>query len=113
MKLKTEQWLKALIAAIVTGAASTGLSALGIATASGLGVNIPKLDFKQLGVMLISGGIIGALAYLKQSPVPPDDTVTITESRQSSDGTIATRETVITTPSADATLTEPKQKPTQ
>lgn len=74
MKLKTEQWIKALVAAIVTGASSTGLSALGIATAAGIGVDIPKLDWKQLGVMLLSGGVIGALAYLKQSPVPPDST---------------------------------------
>jgi hypothetical protein len=72
MKTKTVKWFKLLVAAGVTGAASTGLSALGIATAAGLGVNIPKLDFKQLGVMLLSGGIIGLLAYLKQSPVPPD-----------------------------------------
>ena len=74
MKLKTEQWIKALIAAIVTGAASTGLSALGIATASGMGVDIPHLDWKQLGVMLVSGGLVGMLAFLKQSPVPPEST---------------------------------------
>lgn len=74
MKLKTEQWIKALVAAIVTGASSTGLSALGIATAAGIGVDIPKLDWKQLGVMLISGGLVGMLAFLKQSPVPPEST---------------------------------------
>lgn len=73
MKIKTELWIKALIASTVTGAASTGLSALGIATANGLGANVPQLDLKQLGVMLLSGGIVGLLAYLKQSPVPPDD----------------------------------------
>lgn len=64
-------WFRSLIAAVVTGAASTALSALGIATANGLGVNVPQLDFKQLGIMLASGGVVGLLAYLKQSPVPP------------------------------------------
>ena len=74
MTLKTKVWFKALVASLVTGASSTGLSAIGIATANGLGVNVPKLDYKQLGVMLVSGGIVGVLTYLKQSPVPPDAT---------------------------------------
>lgn len=68
----TGHWIKLLIAAIVTGAANTGLSALGIATANGIGANVPQLDLKQLGIMLLTGGIVGALAYLKQSPVPED-----------------------------------------
>jgi hypothetical protein len=74
MTLKTKIWFKALIAAIVTGGSSSGLSALGIATASGLGVNVPKIDVKQFLIMLGSGALIGALAYLKQSPVPPAST---------------------------------------
>ena len=74
MRLKTEIWFRSLVAAVITGASSTALSALGIATANGLGVNVPRLDFKQLGIMLLSGGVIGALAYLKQSPVPPEST---------------------------------------
>ncbi len=69
-------WWRSLAAAGITGASSTALSALGIATANGLGASVPQLDLKQLGVMLLSGGVVGLLAYLKQSPVPPgeDDT---------------------------------------
>lgn len=74
MKLKTSQWLKALVAAVVTGSSSSGLSALGISVADSAGLNIGQLNLKQLGVMLVTGGLVGALAYLKQSPVPPDDT---------------------------------------
>jgi hypothetical protein len=70
MSLKTKIWFKALLAALITGASSTGLSALGIATANGLGVEVPKLDWKQLGVMMLSGAIVGTLSYLKKSPVP-------------------------------------------
>ena len=73
MITNTQKWLKALVAAIVTGASSSGLAALGIATANGLGATVPQLDWKQLGIMLLSGGLVGALAYLKQSPVPPPD----------------------------------------
>lgn len=71
MITKAKMWWRSLLAAVVTGASSTALSALGIATANGLGVNVPQLDFKQLGIMLGSGGLVGLLAYLKQSPVPP------------------------------------------
>lgn len=83
VNLKTQLWFKSLIAALVTGASSTGLSALGIATANGIGVNVPKLDWPQLGIMMLSGAIVGVLSYLKASPVPPDstgDTTTIKKS---------------------------------
>lgn len=74
INLRTQIWFKSLVAALITGASATGLSALGIATANGLGVEVPKLDWKQLGVMMLSGAIVGTLTYLKQSPVPPDST---------------------------------------
>lgn len=69
----TTRWVKMLIAAIITGAANAGLAALGVTAANVAGAAIPPLDWKQLGVMCLSGGLIGMLAYLKQSPVPPDD----------------------------------------
>ena len=74
VNLRTQIWFKSLVAALVTGASSTGLSALGIATANGLGAEVPKLDWKQLGVMMLSGAIVGTLAFLKTSPVPPSST---------------------------------------
>lgn len=70
------KWLKMLVAAIVTGASNAGLAALGVSGANIVGANIPPLDWKQLGVMCLSGGVVGLLAYLKQAPVPPDDPVT-------------------------------------
>ncbi len=77
MKHKTRLWWRSLFAAGITGAASTALSAAGIATANGLGANVPQLDLKQVGVMLLSGGVVGLLAYLKQSPVPPEEPETV------------------------------------
>jgi len=68
----TSKWLKMLVAAFVTGVSTGGLTSLGIPAANAVGANIPSLDWKQLGVMSLSGGIIGLFAYLKQSPVPPD-----------------------------------------
>jgi len=70
--LKMKKWFKLLIASVVTGASNAGLAVLGISGANAAGVDIPALNFKQLGVMCLSGAIVGLLAYLKQSPVPPD-----------------------------------------
>ena len=71
MNLTTEHWLKALAAAFITGAAGSLLSGLGISGAQAVGLPIQQLDLKQLGVVTLFGGIVGAAAYLKQSPVPP------------------------------------------
>lgn len=74
MPSKTQIWLRSLIAAVVTGASSSGLAGVGIAGANALGVNVSKLDLKQLGAMCVAGGLVGMLSYLKQSPVPPVST---------------------------------------
>lgn len=73
MRAKTAQWGKALLAAIVSGGANAGLSSLGIAAANLSGVKVQALNLRQLGSLCLSGAIIGMLAYLKQSPVPPSD----------------------------------------
>lgn len=67
-----KHWLHGLLAALITSASTAGLSILGVAGAEALGVNVPQLDLKQLGIVLLSGGIVGTLSYLKQSPLPPE-----------------------------------------
>lgn len=74
MTRHTSHWLKLLIAAIVTGCSNSFLSAVGVAGAQMVGVQIENLSPKQLVVTTLMGGIIGLFAYLKQSPVPPDET---------------------------------------
>ena len=73
MKTKTKLWLRALAASVVTGASSSGLAALGVSVADAAGANVGQLNIKQLCVMAVTGGIVGLLAYLKQSPVPPSE----------------------------------------
>lgn len=70
---KTEQWFKALLAAVITGGANAGLGVLGIGGANAVGITVQPLNFRQLGVILLSGAVVGALAYLAKSPVPPDN----------------------------------------
>jgi hypothetical protein len=73
MPRPTAHWLKALAAAFITGAAGSLLSALGISGAQAMGLTIHQLDLQQLCFVTLFGGIVGAAAYLKQSPVPPDE----------------------------------------
>ena len=60
-------WIRGLLASIITSAATAGLSLVGTAVV-GLTVNV-----KQLLITCLSAGVVGALSYLKQSPLPPDD----------------------------------------
>jgi hypothetical protein len=71
-----ELWAKGLLAAAIAGAANgviTGFAAVGIDPAhfnlrAGLG---PTLAIA--GVSALMSGIIGVAAYLKQSPLPPQN----------------------------------------
>jgi len=72
MKLAWGKWTYGLAAAGVTGLANSFLSALGVGAADWVGVNVPSLDAKQLTIIALVGGFVGAAAYLKQSPVPKD-----------------------------------------
>jgi hypothetical protein len=72
MTTKTELWLKGLLAAFVGGVANSFLSAVGIAGAQTFGINVQQLNFKQLVITTVVGGVVGSMLYLKQSPVPPE-----------------------------------------
>jgi len=69
---KLEQWVKALIAAIVSGFSNSVLAALGIGAANSVGMNVQPLHWKQILDIGFTGAFIGMVMYLKQSPVPPD-----------------------------------------
>lgn len=71
-----ELWAKGLLAAAIAGAANgviTGFAAVGIDPQhfnlqAGL-----KPTLAIAGVSALMSGMIGVAAYLKQSPLPPDD----------------------------------------
>lgn len=73
MTNRTRHWLHGIFSAIITGGATSGLSSLGILGSDLVGVKVPSLDWDQLAILTASGGVIGMLAYLKQSPLPPED----------------------------------------
>lgn len=73
MATKLGHWLHGLGSAIITGLSTTGLSALGVAGAAGAGMQVETLDWKQCAIITLVGGVVGMFAYLKQSPLPPEE----------------------------------------
>lgn len=65
--MTVKHWLHGLMAAIVSGSAST------VGAISGAAVSGTPMDFKAMGGAAIGGALTGAIFYLKQSPVPFDD----------------------------------------
>lgn len=63
-------WWYFLGASFITGIA-TGLASWGgLAGAKSLGVDVPELNWKAIGIIALSGGISGAIAYVQKSPIP-------------------------------------------
>lgn len=60
-------WLRGLIAAIVSGA-SSAVSAMVVDPTA-----FNTSDLSKLGKVALASAIIGAVFYLKQSPIPPED----------------------------------------
>jgi hypothetical protein len=69
-------WIAGLAATVIHGAAAAGGTFLGLATARGLGVEVPQLNLKQLCIVLLSAGLSSLFAFLRTSPLPKatDDT---------------------------------------
>ena len=65
------QWVKAVIAAFVSGAATSFLNALGVTGANMIGIHIEQFTPKQLMATTLVGALIGVALYLKTAPVPP------------------------------------------
>lgn len=66
-----EKWLFGLVGGVIGGSSTAGLSWLGMAAAHGAGADVPVLNLQALGIILMSGGLSSALAYLAKSPLPP------------------------------------------
>lgn len=60
-------WVKGLVAAVVSGAANA------IVLAVVDPANFPLTDLSKVGTVAVVSGLVAAAAYLKQSPLPPED----------------------------------------
>lgn len=72
MREQVRTWAHGLAATFVTGAASSITAWAGSAAAQAVGWNIQALTIRQVLVTAIFSGAVGAAAYLKQSPLPPE-----------------------------------------
>ena len=71
MTSNTRKWLHGLGSAAITGIATSFTSSLGVQGAQLVGFEIETLKGAQLMVIALMGGLVGAAAYLRQSPLPP------------------------------------------
>ncbi len=69
-------WIQGLGAYVIHGVAAAGGAYIGLATAKGMGMDVPQLNLKQLGIVLLSSGLSSLFAFLRKSPMPKaeDDT---------------------------------------
>lgn len=72
-QLNWGKWFYGLFGGIIGGAATAGGSWVGITLAKAAGANVATLNFNDLKVIMISGGLVAMLSFLKQSPLPPPE----------------------------------------
>ena len=73
MKKNFQHWARGLISAVIVGASTGFLSALGVSGAQIVGVKVDQLELNQLLVVIGTAGAIRAAQFLSQSPLPPED----------------------------------------
>lgn len=66
-------WLYALLKAAITGISSAVLSYVAMPVMTSMGITMPTLTFKQLGVLMGMGALTHLAAILMKSPLPPKD----------------------------------------
>lgn len=74
MKLKWDSWAYGLVGGCIGGGASSLSVWLGMTAAKGLGMDVPTLNFKAMGVIFLAGVISHGVAFLAKSPLPAPST---------------------------------------
>ena len=72
------QWAKGLYGGVMGGVANTVTVWLTMVGANSLGIDVPKLNWKALGMICVISALSHAASYLAKSPLPdvPADSVT-------------------------------------
>lgn len=111
-----ETWTWGLLNAIIMGGSSSVVSWLGMAAAKGVGLDVPSLNFKAVGVIFLSGALVKFFAYLSQGLPALTQTTESAHYVKSADGSVVAESsrTTITTPAdgAKSGLTTPVNQPT-
>ena len=79
------QWITGLIGGVIGGGATAGQAWLATSAAHGLGIDVPVLNFKALGIIMLSGATTALLAFLSKSPIPTSTqqtTISVTKTKE-------------------------------
>lgn len=71
IKKKTKLWLRAVVAAIISGASNNILASAGLGAAGWVGIKVEPLTVDQMGALMFAGAVVGVAAFLVKSPLPP------------------------------------------
>jgi hypothetical protein len=69
-KMDAEAWFVGILQSVIGGAASAVSAWLGINVAGAAGAAVPVLNFKAMGIIMLTGALTNLFFYLKQSPIP-------------------------------------------
>lgn len=82
MNSKVQKWAYGFLGGMIGGGASSLGAWLGLTAAKAVGIDVPTLNFKAMGVIFLSGLLSNGVAYLAKSPLPElqitTDTLTVT-----------------------------------
>jgi len=65
-----DAWFKGLLQSVISGIGTAGVTWMTLAGANQIGLAVPTLNWKALGMILVIGSIFNLFSYLKQSPLP-------------------------------------------
>lgn len=78
--LEWGQWLMGIFSAVLQGAASSVLAALGIAGADAVGVaSVKAMTLGQMGAIVLSGAVVGLAMFIRANPRPQEDVEEVTK----------------------------------
>lgn len=114
---RVETWTWGLLNAVIMGGSSSVVSWLGMAAAKGIGLDVPSLNFKAVGVIFLSGAMVKFFAYLSQGLPVLTQTTETSFAQKSKDGTTVTQSSRVVTTSpvpdgANSGLTPGSNAPT-
>lgn len=74
MKLKWDKWLYSMGQAVIGGVAAAGSSYLGTLLGNQISADIPVMNWKTLGFVLLASAATNLFFFLKASPLPQEST---------------------------------------
>jgi hypothetical protein len=72
MKLKWDNWFYNLVKSVIGGVAATGGAYIGTLVGNQITAEIPVMNWKSLGFVVLFSSLSNLFFYLQKSPVPEE-----------------------------------------